>query len=224
MNIDKNEVLRYLGHKNQEIDKSLNKLIDICILETKEIAKPLYTYKIFDIEVTPDESIKILGTKLVLKGKDVYNHLKNAKKCAIMAATLGVNMDSKIRVVGKTDMTKSIILDSCGTEAIEKLCDEVEAEIVELAKAEGFKTNFRYSPGYGDLALDIQPDIINILNANKAIGLTNTESFILLPRKSVTAIIGFLDENSEIIEKRSCEICSAYKTCIYRREGVSCGN
>ena len=224
MNINKKEVLRYLGYKNQEIQDDLNTLIDNCIEEAKKISKPLYTYKIFDVEVMPDKNIKILGTNLVLKGRDIYNHLKDAKKCAIMAATLGVSMDNTIRVLGKTNMTKSLILDSCSTEAIEKVCDKAEEEIKAIAKDEGYITNFRYSPGYGDLAIDIQPDIISILNANKSIGLTTTESCILLPRKSVTAIIGFLDKGSQIVNKRGCENCSSYHNCNFRRDGVSCGN
>lgn len=224
MNIDKKEVLRYLGHRNQDIDKELDNLIDICIEEIKKESKPLYVYKIFDTEVTNDKNIKILGTNLVLKGKDIYNHLKDAKKCAIMAATLGVNIDNIIRILGKREMTRSIILDSSATDAIEKVCDEAEEEIKQIAKNEGYITNFRYSPGYGDLSIEIQPEIINVLNANKTIGLTTTESFILIPRKSVTAIIGFLDKDTKIIKKRGCEGCSIYHTCNYRKEGVTCGN
>lgn len=223
MNIDKNEVLRYLGHKNQDIDEELNSLIDKCIIEIVENSKPLYIYKIFDIEVKAD-SIEVLGTNLSLKGKDIYNHLKDAKKIAIMAATLGVNADNKIRITGKINMTKSFILDACATDFIEKVCDRVEGEIIEKAKEENYKTNFRYSPGYGDLPIDIQGEIIAVLNANKSIGLTTTESSIMIPRKSVTAIVGFLEQDAKLSKKRSCESCNLSKTCNFRREGGSCGS
>ena len=223
LNIDKNEVLRYLGHKNQEIDCALDSLIDKCLVEIVETSKPLHIYKIFDVEVN-DDGVSILGTNLVLKGKDIYNHLKDAKKVAIMAATLGIQADNKIRITGKMDMTKSFILDACATDFIEKVCDKVENEIIEKAKLENYKTNFRYSPGYGDLSINIQGQIISILNANKAIGLTTTESSIMIPRKSVTAIIGFLEADVEVSKKRNCASCNLNKTCNFRREGGSCGS
>ena len=223
LKIDKNEVLRYLGHKNQDIDKELNELIDLCIKEIKETARPLYTYKVFDLEKTK-EGISVVGTNLVLKGKDIFKHLKDAKECAIMAATLGITVDNKIRIMEKTNMTKSVILDSCATEFIEKVCDKAEGEIIELAKSKNYKTNFRYGPGYGDLPIDIQGEIIRILNANKAIGLTTTDTSILIPRKSVTAIIGFLDKDAEVSKERNCATCNLRKTCNFRREGGSCGS
>lgn len=224
LNIDKNEVLRYLGHKNQDIDEELDKLIDKCIIELEQVARPLYTYRVFDIEVTDDLAIKVVGTNLVLRGKDIFSHLKNAKKCAILAATLGVAVDNKIRITGKTDMTKSFILDACATDRIEKVCDKAEAEIIAQASEENYKTNFRYSPGYGDLPIDIQGEIISILNANKTIGLTTTATSILIPRKSVTAIVGFLEKDVEVAKKRNCGNCNLRKTCNFRREGGSCGS
>lgn len=221
MKIDKNEVLRYLGYRNQDIDDELNNLIDLCITEIRETSKPLYTYKIFDLEKT-EEGISVLGTKLILKGKDIYNHLKDARKCAIMAATLGIGVDNKIRITERTNMTKSVILDSCATEFIEKICDKAEEEISNLAKIKNFNTNFRYGPGYGDLPIEIQGDVISVLNANKSIGLTTTTSSVLIPRKSVTAIIGFLDEDAKISKIKNCNICKLRETCNFRRKGGVC--
>lgn len=223
LNIDKREVLRYLGHKNQDIDNELDNLIDKCIEEVKNESRPLYIYKVFDVEKS-QEGIRVVGTNLILKGNDIYSHLKDAKKCAIMAATLGVSIDNRIRITGKLDMTKSFILDATATDMIEKVCDKAESEIINLANSEGFKTNFRYSPGYGDLPIDIQGEIINILNANKSIGLTTTPSSILIPRKSVTAILGFLEPDASVSKKRSCATCNLRKTCNFRRDGGSCGN
>lgn len=223
LNIDKSEVLRYLGHKNQDIDNELDNLIDKCIEEIKKESRPLYIYKVFDVEKSK-EGIKVIGTNLILKGNDIYNHLKKAKKCAIMAATLGVSIDNKIRITGKLDMTKSFILDATATDMIEKVCDKAEEEIIDIAKNEGFKTNFRYSPGYGDLPIDIQAEIISILNANKSIGLTTTPSSILIPRKSVTAIVGFLEPDTIVNKRRSCTTCNLRKTCNFRKDGGSCGN
>lgn len=221
MDINRSEVLRYLGYRNQKIEVEIDNLIDSCINEIKEVSNPFCTYKIFNIDTLENE-VRVCGTNLILKGKDISNHLRHSKKCAILASTLGVSVDNRIRILGKTDITRAVILDSCATDAIESTCNMVESEIKEIARKEGFDINFRYSPGYGDLSIDVQPDILNILNTEKKIGLTCTESFILLPRKSVTAIIGFVEDGRKE-SKKGCKTCSAYDSCLYRRDGVSCG-
>lgn len=221
MDINRGEVLRYLGYKNQQIDDELNNLIDSCIEEIKDISKPLYTYRVFDVKAQ-DNRANVLGTGLVLDGRDIYNHLKYSKKCAILASTLGVGVDNRIRYLSKTNMTRSFILDACATEAIESICNEVEEEIRQEALKEGLYINFRYSPGYGDLSIDVQRDILGVLNTGARIGLTCTESSILLPRKSVTAIVGFNETNEEKV-KKGCSSCRAFETCLYKRDGISCG-
>ena len=81
---------------------------------------------------------------------------------------------------------------------------------------------FRYSPGYGDLPLDIQGSFIKSINAEKLIGLTVSKHNLLMPRKSVTAIVGIIDKKYEQ-HKKGCEVCKNYENCSYRREGISCG-
>lgn len=221
MYINKNEVLRYLGHKEQEIDSKLNNLIDSCIEETKTLAKPLITYNIFNIEIQNNE-VKLLGCDVILSGEDITNHLRNSTKCVVLAASLGIFVDNRIRYFSKIDLTRSLILDSCGTEAVESLCCDAESKIREIAEKEGLEINNRYSPGYGDFPINVQADILKLLNAEKVIGLTCTEHYILLPRKSVTAVIGFVNKEQKIF-KEGCKRCNFNINCMYRRDGVGCG-
>lgn len=81
---------------------------------------------------------------------------------------------------------------------------------------------FRFSPGYGDLPLSLQNDLLDLLDAPRRVGLTASASHILLPRKSVTAILGVADGP---IEKtiRSCLGCPAHGSCQYRKSGGHCG-
>lgn len=221
MDINRNEVLRYLGYRKQFIDSNLSRVIDSCIEEIKSIAKPLKTYRVFNVEASKEE-VRLLGCDIILRGKDIVNHLKNSKRCAILSVSLGAAVDNRIRYLSKADITRSIILDSAATEAVESLCSLAESEIKEIAKKEGLEINYRYSPGYGDFSLNIQPEILRLLNAEKNIGLTCTENYILLPRKSVTAVIGFVHKGKKIEENR-CNSCNAYSNCLYRRDGVDCG-
>lgn len=230
MLVDKQEVLRYLGHKGQEFSADLMNLVDDGMGQIQQVAKPLSVYKIYDIAVV-DAGVHILGNNLILPGRDIVQHLQGSSKCAIMAATLGVGVDQQIRLLEIGQMTKALILDACATAAIEAVCDEVQEEIREMAQQAELRITFRYSPGYGDLPITLQKELLNLLGAYGAIGLTCTETHILTPRKSVTAIIGLQSpslanqsDQDRIAPNTGCSKCLKYDSCMYRREGISCVN
>lgn len=152
-----------------------------------------------------------------LRGDDIKDHLKNSKYVATMAVTLGVEVEKKIRYYGKIDLTRGVILDSCATALVEEVCDYVEDKIKNLALAGGLNITSRFSPGYGDLPINTQSQILNSLNASRLIGLNVSDSSILLPRKSVTAFIGLTKD--DMIKKRKCATCNLYGKCTFSREG-----
>ncbi|MDR0918853.1 MAG: hypothetical protein LBM93_06325 [Oscillospiraceae bacterium] len=128
---------------------------------------------------------KICNYNGILIGEDIKNHLKNSKEIFFLAATLGVEVDKLINKTSLTDLTLSFCIDSLADTAIENFCDEIENNIRE-------KHTSRFSPGYGDYPIEIQPKFLNFLNSNKQIGLSCTDTYIMTPRKSVTAVIGLL--------------------------------
>ncbi|MGM0500008.1 MAG: Vitamin B12 dependent methionine synthase activation subunit [Bacillota bacterium] len=243
--IDKTEVLRYLQASKKLDDNNINRLIEESITEIKALINFRYLYQKFPIKRN-DSKLKVEGTTLVLKGESIRKHLNNSEKIYIMAATLGAQVDRKISYYEKISVTKSMIFDACATTAIEAGCDQVEEEIKKEVLAAGNKgITFRYSPGYGDLEIDIQKEILRILNAPRKIGLTASKYNILLPAKSVTAIIGVIAEKSEIekkakilsldrkndnienrdleFEERHCKNCLLDQDCELRRKGIYCG-
>lgn len=223
MEVNRNEVLRYLGYKKGDIGESISQLIDECIEEIKKYSNYKYTYKLFTIKKL-EEEIELLNSNLILRGLDISHHLKDSTVCAVLGVTLGSLIDTKIKLYEKTNLTKALILDACASTAIEWVCDEASNKIKEEALNDyDLGITYRYSPGYGDFAIDIQPEIINALEAQKKIGLTVTETNILIPRKSVTAIIGFQDKNIISIHP-GCRACNNAKWCQLRKGGNYCGN
>lgn len=208
--------MRYLGYKNQKIDKMLMDTIDSCIREIKEISKPYSIYREYEIDWSHREGLR-LGSSLLLRGEDIVRHLKGCSRCFLLGATLGADVDRKIRAYELIDMTQALILDTCASEAIESVCDEAQEEIEGIAKKEGYHITSRFSPGYGDLPIELQSRILSYLDAPSKIGLTSTESSLLVPRKSVTAIIG-CGEKEQSKRKTSCRDCNAYKYCMYKKE------
>lgn len=223
LKIPKDEVLRYLGYKEQKqtIDKSLDELIDSVIEEGKELIDAKFVYNKYYIEHRED-GVYIDGTKLVLTGNDIKEHLENSDECVLMAVTVGNMIEQRIKLYQKVNLTKALILDSCATTAVEEICDIIEEKVKSEAAKDNLGITFRYSPGYGDLPLETQKNLVSTLNAERLIGLTVSPHFLLFPRKSVTAIIGLVSKDKEE-KRRGCEVCKNYENCSFRREGLVCG-
>ena len=220
LKIDKDEVLRYLYHKNEPLEKNLDDLVDSLIKETTDIARPRFIYNIFSIE--KNNGIFLQNTNLTLMGRDIARHLEKSEKCAVLCATLGSEIEMKINYYSKIELLKSVILDACASTLIEALCDNTENLIKEEAEKNGFFITSRYSPGYGDFDISVQKDLLNLIEAPKRIGVTVTDSFIMLPRKSVSAVIGF---QSKKIKKEidKCSTCNLKENCSFRKGNTYCG-
>jgi len=189
LDIKKTEILRYLGYGKNLDDKNIDKEILEAVGELQKTTALNYIYRIFDFKVV-DGTIDVTDTTLRIKSKDLLKHLRDSERLAIMATTLGFQVEKHIKYLNKVDLSKGVIYEACAAALIEELCDYVENEIEAEATSDDFSITKRYSPGYGDLELDIQPKIVKAVEAQKKIGINVTENFIMVPRKSVTALIG----------------------------------
>lgn len=219
MKIDKNEVLRYLGHRGQEFSKEIDIKIDFLTDNAYSVCSPKSVWGIFEPEFS--DKVYLKGTNLAFEGKDIFNHLKGAKKVAVLGATLGINAEREILKFQQFDMVSAVIADAVFDAYIESLADSTEAEIESFAKKQNLYINWRFSPGYGDFPIETQKGISDVLNLSKTIGLTVTESNLLIPRKSVTAVIGLFDE-PQPKNIGGCENCSLKDKCKSKRECKKC--
>ncbi len=216
--IDVNEAIRYMGYREKPSDVEMTLIKDCCELLESEIT-PRYVYRVFDIEPTAD-GVRLVGSSLVFKGKDIVDHLEGCEKCVLLCATASARADEIIRLKETQDMAQGYMTDCLASAAVESICNELEAELAK--KLSGWYFTWRFSPGYGDFPLDIQPDIIETLNAGKRAGVSCTESLLLVPRKSVTAVIGLSSKPIEN-QRRGCAICSMSDKCEFRKKGTHCG-
>jgi hypothetical protein len=216
--IDKTEALRYLGYKNKKIDEETDKLLNESIAELQEISELKYVYEIFDIK---KENNSINFENIInIKSNDLCNLFKHCDKSAIMAATIGFEAEKRIKYYSVSNLSKAVVFDACATSCIEALCDIAEAEIKAIAAEENCNITFRYSPGYGDVPISHQNEILSALNAQKLIGLTASDYSILIPKKSVTAFIGF--DKSNKIHKKSCLNCNLFGNCRFQGRSKTC--
>lgn len=218
--VNKAEALRYIGYAGQRTDEMLDERIDALIAACERDSAPAYVYRIFPVDASSG-AIRLTGSSLVLEGSAIYDHLRDARSCAVMAATLGLaNERAAMRIKAKSALD-AVVFGAAGSSLVECVADACEAAIVAEAAQLGLHTNWRFSPGYGDLPLDIQPAIVRTLEADKKLGMTVTDSNLLVPVKSVTAFVGLFDEPCEHT-KRSCAGCACAAHCSLRKAGTPC--
>ena len=134
----------------------------------------------------------------------------------MMAVTLGPAPDMLVRKAEVRDMMKAYTYQAVGAAMAEAWCDEINIKIVEEAKAKGLHARPRFSPGYGDFPLEVQKDFEKILDMPKSVGITLSDSLLMTPTKSITAVIG-LSEIDTDCERIGCEQCSMAGKCAYSR-------
>ena len=208
--IPREEVLRYLGCPGTE-DPATLALVEGCSARLLAAARPKWTYRVFGLAVQTD-GVR-LDCGLLLPGRDLAAHLRGCSRAALLAATLSAPVDALLRRAQAEDLAAAVALDCCATAAVEAVCDLAEAEI--RARFPGCSFPFRFSPGYGDLPIELQDPILRLLDAPRRVGLCTTDRHILPPRKSVTAVLGISD--GEISpQKRGCASCTFRDRCKFQ--------
>lgn len=205
--IDKNEILRYAGAK--EALPQIEKLIDECLSESIDKLTYKVCYSHFPLSFSGDV-IDLSFTKV--KSGKLRKNLSGCSSFLVFAATIGIELDRLILKHGRISPSKALIFQAIGAERIEGLCNEFSR----FADKEFGHTMPRFSPGYGDLPLDIQREVFNVLVPSRRIGLTLNESMLMSPSKSVTAIIGISAEKRENIN-HNCSVCDK-ENCNFRRK------
>ena len=116
------------------------------------------------------------------KSRDLAAHLDGYRNAVLFAATIGAKADLLLSRFAKFSPAKELLADAYFTERAEALCDVFTARFNQPGR--------RFSPGYGDLPLEFQRVLFEVLDCPRSIGLTLGENLLMMPTKSVTAVIG----------------------------------
>ena len=207
------EAIRYLGYGKHKVEDRVLVQVRECFEELSRVIAKKSIYRTFDLEIK-DHVIRI-GT-MEIKSRNLEKNLIGCESAVVFGATLGTGVDRLMHKYTLTDMSKAVILQACAAADLEEYCDSCQDEIVAMMNKENKYVRPRFSPGYGDFDIRHQADMIRMLELPKTIGLTMTDSYMLTPVKSVTAVMGISSENTPC-HRQGCESCQK-KDCAYRRE------
>ena len=239
--LNRDEIYRYLGlqsgsplmHEEMGNDLRLDEQISRCEQTVLETARIRCVYRILplsaivlDAGYSPaagnvSDSRSDKSVSIVLHGKDIARLLDGCSEAVFMALTLGAELERVLMKQEVTDMSDALVLDICASAAVEAAADDFERKLsAELKSEDKYLTN-RFSPGYGDFALSHQRPVLELLNASRAAGITLTPSQLMVPRKSVTAVMGIC---SDVREKvlGGCGMCPLKSRCSYRSHNLRC--
>ena len=217
MRISIADAIRYMGagQGNEET----RRLAEETAAELEKKITPRYIWRAFRTETRP-EGVYLPEAGETLTGKLAKHMLAECDTAVILLCTLGAAFESMQRAQEARDMARAVVLDACGSAWVEAGCDAAEEEIA--ARFPGRYRTDRFSPGYGDLPLESQGWILRALDASKRLGVAETASHLMIPSKSVTAVIG-LSDRPQGAKIRGCAYCTLKDQCAYRERGTFCG-
>lgn len=207
------EAVRYLGYKKHAVDAQTLILIEEAFTEIQKINNNKYIFTIFDLNKKEDGKLQF--GNIETNSHNMKKALAGCDKVVLFAATLGTEIDRLQSRLSIINMAKAVVLQACAAAYLEQYCDECQRQIAEAVKAEGYYLRPRFSPGYGDFSIEYQKNIMQLLDCGKKIGLTVTDSCMLSPKKSITAVIG-MSHTDEKCHQYGCEVCENTK-CNFRR-------
>ena len=205
LQIDPKETRRYAGlMKAKDFDEQM--ILDACqdglLLSAPKGIWTLYDY---DCQTQTVEA----APPFVIEGKKIGAHLAGCEKVILLSATVGDAIEEEVtKRFSRGEYASSVLLDAAATTAVEQIADGMERAIAPQMARAGYGMRWRFSPGYGDWPLAQQPEMIRVCHSED-IGVHLSDSCMLMPRKSITAIIGLYKVEAGKKEHATPKGCAA---------------
>ena len=222
LRVNREEALRYSGCRGVPADEATRALVESCARQLEELARPRAVHRVFSLGGADELGLILTGAALRLPGSDIARHLAGCHACVLLAVTLGQEADRLVRAAQVADLARAVVLDGCASALCEAACEQYGQTIAAAALQRGEFATGRFSPGYGDLPLAMQPQLLRVLEAGKRIGLAATAQGLLVPRKSITAIMG-LSTRRTTGALAGCAHCALAGRCEDKQRGDTCG-
>lgn len=204
------ETYRYMGFPEhlKNIPPQIAQMAEEEIAQSITFIVPRATYYTCDYDA---EQFIVYNKerKLSVLGAGIRTHLAQCTKATLFTCTVGQTIETKIDAYFKAgEFTRALILDAIGSAAVEYVADTLNQYLHNAAYHEQFSLVSRFSPGYGGWDLAIQKDLVSMAGGIE-IGIEVTETSLLIPRKSVSGIIGWIPGLNSILQSTSspCDIC-----------------
>lgn len=214
--LDAESILSRIGYANDDRpSRRIAVLVDDYIENYNDFISPACSYVYRRIESIDGDRVDI-GDGMVLKSRKLARALADGELVAVFAVTIGNYLEDMATQLAEDGlMVQATVLDAIGSGSVEKLAGIFEDHVREVATSAGMVISRRFSPGYCDWDVSQQEVIFRALNGDTA-GIELTDSMLMMPRKSVSGIIGIGLPGKNTERYNPCETCFK-KDCPGRR-------
>jgi len=223
LSLELNCVLRGQGidpAKVETIPKKILQHTKEMIEEARSLLAPALVYELYPVREMRYNRL-VLANGCTLHTRLMSCLLVSAQELAVLVYTIGPDLERKVSsYFARGDSTKGIVLDGVGTAAVEELAQQAHHLIDKIAARRGTKASLSLNPGIGDWDVTEQKVLFGLVRTEK-IGVQLTNSCIMVPLKSESAIIGLGDEVITEAEDSVCNHCPQGKSCAYRSRGAN---
>ena len=181
-------VLLRLGYRSAaQVPEKTSRMLDEEIAACAPLLKARAVVASFDI--APGDEI-VIGGRLRSASRTLRERLAGCGTAYLFAATIGDEVERRAVSLSEAgEMTRSLLADAYGSAAAIALGLVLEETVAKDCAPRGLVATRRTAPGYGDFELEAQRPLVDLLDA-RAIGITVTEDFLMLPAKSISGVVG----------------------------------
>lgn len=206
LNIHSVELYQELGYSQQHVPEPIEETVKGLLISDENSFSIRGGWKFFDsIHFDNNDDAIVIADRKFFVGEKIKKQLIGSELIALMCATAGPELENLSRKKNREgDPLTSFILDSLGSLIAEKTADKMRDLIKQKADHKGMKITNRYSPGYCSWNVEEQCLFFSLLPDHYC-GIQLSESALMIPIKSVSAVIG-IGKNVRYSDYQ-CELC-----------------
>jgi hypothetical protein len=192
------DIYRRIGMPGDEVARHSG--VKQALEEALKIARPLIiprsSYRFLQIGGRSGNAVEFVNSPFILHSNQVVKLLKPCPAAVFFMVTIGKSLEDKVHELARhRDVTLGFMLDAIASETADAAADLLHRKIIsDLVRDDEYQVTARFSPGYGDWPVTVQPDILKICEGAK-IGISVTQSCLMIPQKSVSAVFGLKSQS-----------------------------
>ena len=216
IDIDRRGVWKKIGYSQDgEPSSSISSLVDEYLENAHQLIEASHSYVIRNVD-TVSGPLAILEDNIVLESRVIARLLERCCMAAVFLVTIGSHLEETAgRLAEDGLIVQSYVLDAIGSEAVEGVATFVEEMTRKMALEDGLVISNRFSPGYCDWDISQQKVIFEAVNGD-SIGVHLTEQCLMMPRKSISGLIGIGPAEGDVESYNPCRTCNQ-RNCLGRR-------
>jgi hypothetical protein len=191
---------------------ALVRAAEAALQEGLPLLRPKVVYREFAVRGVKHERL-LLGGGSYLESRLLVRQLASASRAVVILAAIGDALEKRVAETWEADMIHALALDGVGSAAVEALANAACLHFEQQAAERGWQASIPLSPGMADWPVETgQPQIFGLLGEETA-GVRLTPGCVMIPRKSLTMLMGF----GAALEAagRTCDYCAMRATCRY---------